>query len=677
MNNERFPAVLTAIVLLSAALSGCGKGADQQPAAADSAVPATAVSGAQGAAPGAAFPGMEADLKRTLAEESDFYVFKAPGDFAKDTASLTWQDGSDLPEFADPNAQKGGTLNSWIPDFPRTFRTIGPEANDSFRNYLLDDVEPAFIKPHPGVPGRFYPELAQSWAVDRATKTVYFRLNPAAKWSDGVPLTTDDVVFSWYFYRSRALNEPWYNDFYHKTYSRITVYDAHLFSITLAELKPDIEDRAGNVTLYAKHFFGDFGPHWEDRHNWKIQPTLGPYTIRPEDIKKQVSVTLTRITDWWAKDNRFMRGRFNPDRVKLVVIRDPDKAFESFIRGDIDIFPVNSPHFWYDKLPDSDPLVAGGYIAKTKFFNSIPPPDYGLYLNEAMPGLDDLNVRLGIQYATNLDLVCRQYFRGDDVRQQTRSDGYGWHVNTSISARPFDPVKAREYFAKAGYATQGPDGILVNGAGRRLSFTITGANQREKDILSILKEEALKAGLEYTIEILDETTGWQKMQEKHHEIALAALSRSVEMYPRYWEQYAGENAYDVPYLKDGSPNPARKTKPNTNNLTSTAIYELDGLIHSYDHADSMEQIKTLASRIEQIIYDDADWVNGWKAPFYRVAYWRWVKWPAEFNAMKSLDYEQYWLMSVDPEAKKATLDAKAAGQTFPRQILVFDQYKDD
>jgi len=91
----------------------------------------------------------------------------------------------------------------------------------------------------------------------------------------------------------------------------------------------------------------------------------------------------------------------------------------------------------------------------------------------------------------------------------------------------------------------------------------------------------------------------------------------------------------------------------------------------------MEQIKTLASRIEQIIYDDADWVNGWKAPFYRVAYWRWVKWPAEFNAMKSLDYEQYWLMSVDPEAKKATLDAKAAGQTFPRQILVFDQYKDD
>jgi microcin C transport system substrate-binding protein len=673
MKLETHLPVIPAALALALALSGCGRSGDQSPAAA---APA-AVTSTGGGAPGDAFPGMEADLRRTLKEESDFYVFKTPADFERETAPLKWEDGSDLPEFADINARKGGTLDEWIPDFPRTFRTIGPEATDSFREYLLDYVEPVFVRPHPGVPGRFYPELAQAWAVDRAAKTVYFRLNPAARWSDGLPLTTDDVVFSWYFYRSKELNEPWYNDFYHKTYSRVTVYDAHSFAITLRELKPDIVDRAGDVTLYAKHFFGDFGPHWEDRHNWRIQPTLGPYTIREEDIKKQVSVTLSRITDWWARDNRFMRGRFNPDRVRLVVIRDPDKAFESFVRGDIDIFPANSPHYWYDKLPNDDPLVAAGYIVKAKFFNRIPPPDFGLYLNDAMPGLDDLNVRLGIQYATNMDLVCRQYYRGDDVRQQTRSDGYGWRVNPTISARPFDPDRARAYFAKAGYTRQGPDGVLVNGDNRRLSFTITAANQREKDILSILKQEALKAGLEFTIEILDETTGWMKMQEKHHEIALAAFNRTVEMYPRYWEQYAGENAYDKPYLADGSANPARKAKPNTNNLTSTAIYELDSLIHEYDHADSMDQIKVLASKIEQIIYDDASWVNGWKAPFYRVGYWRWVSWPANFNAMQSLDYEQFWLMSVDMDAKKATLEAKGAGQAFPKQVLTFDQYKDE
>jgi microcin C transport system substrate-binding protein len=149
------------------------------------------------------------------------------------------------------------------------------------------------------------------------------------------------------------------------------------------------------------------------------------------------------------------------------------------------------------------------------------------------------------------------------------------------------------------------------------------------------------------------------------------------MYPRYWENHAGENAYDVPYLADGSPNPARKVKPYTNNLTETAIPALDKLIHQYDHAESMDQVKDLASKIEQIIYDDASWVNGWKLPFYRLAYWRWVKWPPGFNAMQSLDEDQYWLMWIDQDAEKETLEAKDSGRTLPKQVLTFDEYKGD
>ena len=90
----------------------------------------------------------------------------------------------------------------------------------------------------------------------------------------------------------------------------------------------------------------------------------------------------------------------------------------------------------------------------------------------------------------------------------------------------------------------------------------------------------------------------------------------------------------------------------------------------------MPQVKDLAAKIEQIIYDDAGWVNGWKQPFYRLGYWRWVKWPAAFNVMQSMDYEQYWLFSIDADAEKETLAAKDAGKTFPPQILTFDQFKD-
>jgi microcin C transport system substrate-binding protein len=664
MNRLRFQIIAVATVA-SCLLVGCGKKGGEAPAA------AAAPSGGP-----AAFPGMEADLQRTLKEQSSFYVFKTPADFEKDTRGLTWDDASDLPEFADVDAKKGGTLRLWIPDFPRTFRTMGPDATDSFRNYLLDETSLEFMHAHPNFPGRFYPELATSWAVDSAHKTVYIRLDPAARWSDGVPVTTDDVVFSWYFQRSPLLGDPWYNDFFTKTYSRLTVYGAHDFALTLPELKPNIVSLAGENSVYCRHFFRDFGPGWTERYNWRIAPTTGAYDIRSEDIKKEVSVTMTRLSDWWARDKRFLRGRFNPDRVRLVVVRDPAKALESFLRGDLDVIALTSPANWYDKVPNSHPEVAAGYIVKTKFFNDIPCPDMGLWINESKPPLDNRDVRLGIQYATNFDLICREYFRGDAVREQTASDGFGWRVNPNISARPFDPVKARAYFAQAGFTKQGPDGVLVNDRGQRLAFTVTTYFRYYQDLLTILKQEALKAGLEYNIEVLDETTAGKKMQEKQHDIVLMAFAVQVEMFPRYWETFAGENAYDVPYLADGSPNPARKVKPDTNNLTETAIPELDRLIHLYDHADSMAQVKDLAAKIEQIIYDDAGWVNGWKQPFYRLGYWRWVKWPAQFNARQSMDFEQYWLFSIDQEVQKETLAAKDAGKAFPPQILTFDQFKD-
>jgi microcin C transport system substrate-binding protein len=652
------------LAMVALGLAGCGKSTQDAVVAAPTAKPADV------------FPGMEADLQRTLKEQSDFYHFKTPADLDADTKGLKWEDGSDLPEFADPAAKRGGTLTLYIPDFPGTFRTVGEGATSSFRAYLLDYVAPTFVKPHPNVPGRYFPWLARSWALDTAHKTVYFRLDPDARWSDGVPVTTDDVVFSWYYYRSPLLQEPWFNDFYTKTYNGITVYDAHTFSVTLSEVRPDMVDRAGNVNPFPKHFFKDFGPNWAKDYDWRVCPTAGAYTVRDEDIKRTTSVTLSHVKDWWGEDKPFMRGRFNPDRVRLEVIREPDKAFESFLRGDLDIFALTTPQ-WYDKLPNTDPRVTSGFTVKTIFYNRIPRPDFGLWINEARPPLDNRDLRVGINYATNMGLVCRQYFRGDAVVQKTASDGYGWDPNPNVRPRPFDPLKAREYFAKAGYAKQGPDGVLANAQGQRLSFTITTLYKQYQDVLVILKQEALKAGLEFNIEVLDPTTGWQKMQEKKHDIALIAFSRTVEMYPRYWESESGVNAYDNPYLPDGSPNPARKIKTNTNNLTEMAYQNLDQLIVRYDKAETMDQVKDLSAQIEQIIHDDASWVNGWAVPFYRVGYRPWIKWPKDFNVMQSLDYEEFWLMWIDPDVQKETLAAKAEGRSLGPKVLTYDKFKDN
>jgi microcin C transport system substrate-binding protein len=298
-----------------------------------------------------------------------------------------------------------------------------------------------------------------------------------------------------------------------------------------------------------------------------------------------------------------------------------------------------------------------------------------LWLNLAQAPLDSRDVRLGVYYATNMALVCKQYFRGDAQVQKTASDGYGWDVNPEVKPRPFDPAKAREYFAKAGYTQSGPDGILMRPDGQRLSLTITTTDRTYQDVLVILKQEALKAGLEYNIEMLDETAGWQKTQDKRHQITLAAFNRTVDVYPRYWENFSGDNAYDVPYLPDGSANPARKIKKSTNNLSELADYQLDQLIGQYDKATTMDQIKVLAAQIEQRLDDDATWVNGFKLPFFHVGYRPWIKWPADFNPMQALDFEEFWVMWIDPQERETALAAKAQGRALPKQILIYDKYK--
>lgn len=612
---------------------------------------------------------METDLAATLAAQPEFYVFRTEADVPAD---LEWQDGSNLPEFSDPNARKGGTFNFFISDFPRTLRPFGPDATGGIRPWLLDDIAIPFTEPHPNIPDAYYPGTARRWAIGADGRTVFFELDPDARWSDGEPVTTRDVVFMFYFFRSPHITEPWYNDFYTKNYDRVTVYSDRVFALTLPERRPDILLKAGNLTVLPRHAMQDFGPDFIQRYDWRVLPTTGAYTIaNPDrDVQKGRSVTLSRVQNWWAENKRFWRHRFNPDRVRLEVIRDPNKAFESFARGDLDLFGLNLPRFWYEQMPDTHPEVAGGYIVKAKFFNQIPRPDWGLWINTAQPLLSNRDVRIGIHHAANFDTVCQNFYRGDAVRLQTRSDGYPFRVHPTITARPFDIRLAREAFARAGFTTQGPDGILVNDAGQRLSFTLTTYAQTVSDVMTILADEARRAGLELRLEVLDATTGWKKVQEKQHDIALIALSRSVEPFPRYWEMYHSSNAY-MPADAEGN----RALRVQTNNMTSTALPELDALIAAYDKAETMDEVKRIAAQIEEVIHEHASWVPGWALPFYRLGYWRWVRWPEQFNGRSSRDPIELHVFWIDEEAQRETQEARRAGRTFPPQVLTFDAFR--
>lgn len=613
-----------------------------------------------------------------VAELPLFFQFKTPADLPAD---LVWEDGMDLPEYADPDAKKGGTLYSAIQDFPRTMRLVGPDSNGSFRPFLQDDVVMQLARRHPndtsiGENGfRYHPGVAKAWAGDKATRTIYVRLDPDARWSDGPPITSDDMLFTFFLYQSSHIQAPWYNNWYATNYTRVTRYDEHTFSIALPEVRPDFIARALEIEPKPAHFYRELGPDYPERYQWRVQPTSGAYTVLERDINKGRSITLTRVKDWWAQDKKFWRGRFSADSIRFTVVRDTAKAFEMFKKGELDSFGMNLAEYWYDKLPDSDPDVRAGYIHKTKFYNDIPRPTYALWINSARPLLDDRDVRIGIHHATNWELVIGKFARGDWMRMNTTSDGWGEFTHPTLEARPFDVNAARASFARAGFTRAGSDGILLDDAGRRLSFTITTGYESLKDILPILREEAAKCGLEFRLEVLDATAAWKKAQEKQHDIIFSAFGVFPEMYPRYWETWHSANAYDRAFLPDGAVNPDRTPKVQTNNLVTLADREIDRLIEAYDRSEDTEEMKRLAWTLEERIHENGSFVPAFIIPFYRTAHWRWIRHPADYNVKISDAWVQFFLFSVDEELRAETRRARRSGATFPVGLHTYDQFK--
>ena len=362
-------------------------------------------------------------------------------------------------------------------------------------------------------------------------------------------------------------------------------------------------------------------------------------------------------------------------------MRDYNKAFEIFLKGEIDMFGLAKTEFWYEKLTDKNQLVRNGYLSKVTFFNQTPPPSYALRINSQKAPLDNQDIRIGFHHAMNFKLVLEKIFRGDYVRMNTVADGYGARSHPTLQARTFSVEKAVEHFAKAGYSKRGPDGILVNKKGERLSVEIVTGYKHFEDVLVVLKEEAKKAGLEIKLKILESTAAWKTAGEKNHQVIFSAFNSFVELFPRYWEPFHSDNAYqqdgDTKYRKDGRLKDNLVIKTSTNNFTQTAVREIDHLINQYREEESLERITELSHQLSEMIHEHGVWVPAWKKPWLRIGHWNWIKFPEDWGPKETRDYEEFQVFWIDQSEKKAILKAKLAGEILSDQptVRIYDKYQ--
>ncbi|HPS58498.1 MAG TPA: extracellular solute-binding protein [Spirochaetota bacterium] len=565
---------------------------------------------------------------------------------------LTWITSNSEAIIASPKAKKGGTLYQFIMSFPLTFRTVGPDSNTSTRSYFTGN-QLALLDMH-GENEKPLPSLATHWAYSKDGRTMYFKINPDARWSDGKPVTADDFIFTLEFMRSKHLQDPWYNDYYTQEIEKVTKYGDLLISVSATKKIPDLWVTV-NLNPTPKHYYIKMKNSFVKDYNWAIEPNTGPYILK--DFEKGKYLLFERKKDWWAKDLRYFKNRFNVDYFRLTVIRDQNVALEYFKKGELDAFGATRSLIWYEK--GTGEIFDKGYVNKLWFYNDARRSTAGLFLNLDKEIFKDKNLRYAFGHAINWDKLNREIHRGEGARLDSYFSGYGAYTNTKLRAREFSIPKVEGYMKASGWS-RGTDGIWTKN-GSRFAVTISYGVDFLTPRLVILKEEAKKAGIELNLEQLDPSSSYKKVMEKKHEAAYLAWSTGFR--PQPWEHFHSVNAH----------------KPQTNNINNMDDPEMDKLIEKYrDSTDENERIR-LSLQIQQRIHDSACWVPFEAFPFIRYFHWRWVKYPdtpGYKNTTEIFDDPQsggyFW---IDEDMKRDTLEAIKSGRTFKPELKIVTKYK--
>lgn len=191
-----------------------------------------------------------------------------------------WDTNTNYDLIGDPRAVKGGVLRqAMMTDFPATFRYYGP--NVSEWNLSINElVYESLLYLHPTTL-EFIPGLATHWQISSDRQTYRFRLNPNARWSDGMPVTADDVVASWRLTVDKGLQDPARN----LQYSNFDSPVAESKYIVSVRAKSDnwqnfmyfaVGARIGGMFIYPAHVLkGVTGDAYIRQYNYKMLPGWG------------------------------------------------------------------------------------------------------------------------------------------------------------------------------------------------------------------------------------------------------------------------------------------------------------------------------------------------------------------------------------------------------------------
>ena len=490
----------------------------------------------------------------------------------------------EAPALGAPHALQGGTLRLAIPDWPATLRLLGPHSGTSFNYKLTALCYESLLGLHPTTL-EYAPHLATHWQVSADGKTYRFRLNPAARWSDGGEVIAADVVATW-----RLNQDPDVLGFAPESgVVSIQAPSKYMLEVELAEPGWRTFLAVATMPVMPAAEASIPGAEYLDRYQFRQTAVSGPYAWDAERSTEGSLLVLTRRPEWWGTDNPAWQGLYNFERYRFEVVRDPRLAFEKVKKGELDLTFADDPAWWAEV--EGTAALEEGRLSRTSVENDRPIGVTGLAMNMRRPPLDDVRVRRALGMLLDRGLIIEKLFRGS----RTPLDHYfagGIYENPAVEPAAFDPGRAVALLSEAGWQDLTEDGVRRAGD-RRLELTVSYHNPADERWLTIYQESCRRAGIDLRLDPLTPAAAWKNVSARTFDIVVAAWGASVIPSPTW--SYHGKNA----------------VRENTNNITGLQAPEIDALCDRYEAAPNLSDRVEIVHELEMLLHREQPYVLTW------------------------------------------------------------------
>lgn len=429
-------------------------------------------------------------------------------------------------------------------------------------------------------PFSLYGVLAESIEVGPNREWAEFVIRPEAKFSDGSPVTVEDVIWSYETLGTKG----------HGRYRGLMAQIAKIeqtgersVRFTFAEDNRELALIVGMRPILKKAQWE--GIDFETSSLDQVPITSAPYTITSFEPGRFVE--LSRNPDYWGKDVPFMQGQANLDTIRMEFYADGTAQFEAFKAGALNANRETNVEKWNTQY--NFPRVQSGDVVKSEIPHMRPTGLYGFVMNTRRPLWQDWRVREAMMQAFNFEYIndvqtggiqprITSYFSNSVLSQKEGPaegrvkelltpfaddllpgalEGYSLPVSDGSPRNRKNLARAMELLEEAGWTVQ--DGKLVDGAGQPFTFDILMRQGQDDNaaIAEIFVKALERLGIDATVTEVD--SAQYEERANTYDFDMTYYERGASLSPGNEQRYYfGSASADEPGTRNymGMKNPA-------------------------------------------------------------------------------------------------------------------------